>query len=266
MPLLAFDLAPAVFMDLMNRVSKPYLDKFVIVFIDDILIYSRNEKEHEEHLKTILKMWKKEELYAKFSKCEFWIHTMKFLGHVIDSSGIHVDPAKIEAVKNWASPTTPSEIRQFRCDDFVVYCDASINGFGAVLMQHMKLAILALSIGFDKSNPSSAYHPQTDGQSERTIQTLEDMLRACVIDFGNGWDRHLPLVEFSYNNSYHTSIKAAPFEALYGRKCRSPVCWAKVGEAQLTGPEIIHETTEKIFKIRDRTMLGVAKRIIFVLI
>ncbi|GJV32227.1 hypothetical protein Tco_1392627 [Tanacetum coccineum] len=99
---------------------------------------------------------------------------------------------------------------------------------------------------------STAYHPQTDGQSERTIQTLEDMLRACVIDFGNGWDNHLPLVEFSYNNSYHTSIKAAPFEALYGRKCRSPVCWAEVGEAQLTGPEIIHETTEKIFKIRDR--------------
>ncbi|GJS97358.1 putative reverse transcriptase domain-containing protein [Tanacetum coccineum] len=98
---------------------------------------------------------------------------------------------------------------------------------------------------------STAYHPQTDGQSERTIQPLEDMLRACVIDFGNGWDRHLPLVEFSYNNSYHTSIKVAPFEALYGRKCRSPACWAKVREAQLTGPEIIHETTENIFKIKD---------------
>ncbi|GKA19246.1 putative reverse transcriptase domain-containing protein [Tanacetum coccineum] len=105
--------APAVFMDLMNRVCKPYLDKFVIVFIDDILIYSHNEKEHEEHLKTILELLKKEELYAKFSKCEFWINTVKFLGHVIDSSGIHVDPAKIEAVKNWASPTTPSEIHQF---------------------------------------------------------------------------------------------------------------------------------------------------------
>ncbi|GJV27974.1 putative nucleotidyltransferase, ribonuclease H [Tanacetum coccineum] len=100
-------------MDLMNRVCKPYLDKFMIVFIDDILIYSRNEKEHEEHLKTILELLKKEELYAKFSKCEFWINTVKFLRHVIDSSGIHVDPAKIEAVKNWASPTTPSEIRQF---------------------------------------------------------------------------------------------------------------------------------------------------------
>ncbi|GKE52265.1 putative reverse transcriptase domain-containing protein [Tanacetum coccineum] len=78
------------------------------------------------------------------------------------------------------------------------------------------------------------------------------MLRACVIDFGKGWERHLPLVEFSYNNSYHASIKAAPFEALYGRKCRSPVCWAKVGDVQLTGPEIIHETTEKIVQIRQR--------------
>ncbi|GJU85466.1 putative reverse transcriptase domain-containing protein [Tanacetum coccineum] len=99
---------------------------------------------------------------------------------------------------------------------------------------------------------STAYHPQTDGQSERTIQTLEDMLRACVLDFGKSWDRHLPLVEFSYNNSYHTSIKAAPFEALYGRKCRSPVCWAEVGDAQLTGPAIIHETTEKIVQIKSR--------------
>ncbi|GJU74447.1 putative reverse transcriptase domain-containing protein [Tanacetum coccineum] len=89
--------APAVFMDLMNHVCKPYLDKFVIVFIDDILIYSRDKKEHEGHLKTILELLKKEELYAKFSKCEFWIHTEKFLGHVIDSSGIHVDPTKIEA-------------------------------------------------------------------------------------------------------------------------------------------------------------------------
>ncbi|GKD36482.1 putative reverse transcriptase domain-containing protein [Tanacetum coccineum] len=99
---------------------------------------------------------------------------------------------------------------------------------------------------------STAYHPETDGQSERTIQTLEDMLRACVIDFGKGWDKHLPLVEFSYNNSYHASIKAAPFEALYGRKCRSPVCWTEVGDSQLTGPKIIQETTEKIVQIRQR--------------
>ncbi|GJT51412.1 putative reverse transcriptase domain-containing protein [Tanacetum coccineum] len=99
---------------------------------------------------------------------------------------------------------------------------------------------------------STTYHPQTDGQSERTIQTLEDMLRACVIDFGKGWDRHLPLVEFSYNNSYHNSIKATPFEALYGQKCRSLIYWTEVGDAQLTGPEIIHETTEKIIQIKKR--------------
>nr|GFB93840.1 putative reverse transcriptase domain-containing protein [Tanacetum cinerariifolium] len=99
---------------------------------------------------------------------------------------------------------------------------------------------------------STAYHPETDGQSERTIQTLEDMLHACVLDFRKGWDKHLPLVEFSYNNSYHTSIKAAPFEALYGHKCRLPICWAEVGDRQLTGPEIIHETTKKIVQIKSR--------------
>ncbi|GJR94525.1 putative reverse transcriptase domain-containing protein [Tanacetum coccineum] len=99
---------------------------------------------------------------------------------------------------------------------------------------------------------STAYHPQTDGQSKRTIQTLKDMLRACAIDFGKGWVNHLPLVEFSYNNSYHASIKAAPFEALYGRKCRSPVCWTEVGEAQILGPELIQETTEKIVQIKQR--------------
>nr|GEX01155.1 putative reverse transcriptase domain-containing protein [Tanacetum cinerariifolium] len=96
---------------------------------------------------------------------------------------------------------------------------------------------------------STTYHIETDGQSERTIQTLADMLRACVIDFGKGWEKQLPLVEFSYNNSYHANIKAAPFEALYGQKCRSPICEAEVGDVQLTGPEIIHETTKKIVQI-----------------
>ncbi|KAD0111625.1 hypothetical protein E3N88_44775 [Mikania micrantha] len=99
---------------------------------------------------------------------------------------------------------------------------------------------------------STAYHPQTDGQTERTNQTLEDMLRSCVIDFGGSWDIHLPLVEFSYNNSYHTSIQCAPFEALYGRKCRSPICWSEVGESQIIGPEFIQETTDKIALIQER--------------
>ncbi|GKB75421.1 putative nucleotidyltransferase, ribonuclease H, partial [Tanacetum coccineum] len=193
--------APAVFMDLMNRVCKPYLDKFVIVFIDDILIYSKTKGEHSEHLKIILDLLKKEKLYAKFSKCDFWLESVQFLGHVINREGVHVDPAKIEAVKNWPVPKSPTEVRQFMglagyyrrfiegfsliakpltkltqknkrfewgadedeafqklkqdlCtapilalpegpDDFVVYCDASLKGYGAILMQRDKVIAYA---------------------------------------------------------------------------------------------------------------------------
>ncbi|GKB89156.1 putative reverse transcriptase domain-containing protein [Tanacetum coccineum] len=174
--------APAVFMDLMNRVCKPYLDRFVIVFIDDILIYSKSRKEHEGHLKLILRLLKKEELYAKFLKCEFWLSKVQFLGHVIDSEGIHVDPAKIEFIKDWASPKTPTRfsvfiglvgyyrrfilrekrqeglafqlLKQKLCsapilalpegsENFMVYCDASHKGLGAVLMQREKVIAYA---------------------------------------------------------------------------------------------------------------------------
>nr|GEX07023.1 hypothetical protein [Tanacetum cinerariifolium] len=203
-------------------------------------------------------------------------------------------------------------------ENFMVYCDASHKGLGAVLMQKEKLidyasrqlkvheknyTIHELKLGavvfalktwrrylygtkcvvftdhkslqhildqkelnmrqqrwlellsdYDctRLDMSTTYHPETDGQSERTIQTLDDMLRACVLNFGKGRDKHLPLVEFSYNNSYHTSLKAASFEALYGCKCRSPICWAEVGDRQLIGPKIIHETTEKIVQIKSR--------------
>nr|GEV33368.1 reverse transcriptase domain-containing protein [Tanacetum cinerariifolium] len=471
----------------------------MIVFIDDILIYSRNKEEHANHLRIILELIRKEKFYAKFSKCDFRISVVQFLRHIINNQGLHVDPAKIEAIKNWTSSTTPTEIHQFLGlvgyyrrfikdfskiakslteltqknkkyiwgedqesafqllkqklskapilalpkgnDDFVVYCDASHQGLGVVLTQREKaikeenikgetlrgmdktferrpdgtrciknqswLQLFAnlrdlimreshkskysIHPGYDKMyqnlkklywwpdmkaiiakyvskcltcyrvkaecqkpsgvlvqleismwkweritmdfvsklpktsnrhdtiwvivdrliksahfiptratdsmetltrlykkevisrhkvpisiisdhdshftsrfwqslqsalgtrlDMSTAYHPETDGQSERTIQTIEDMLRACVIDFGKGWERHLPLLEFSYNNSYHASIKATPFEALYGRKCRSLVCWAKVGDVQLTRPEIIPETTKKIVQIRQR--------------
>ncbi|GKF38690.1 putative reverse transcriptase domain-containing protein, partial [Tanacetum coccineum] len=99
---------------------------------------------------------------------------------------------------------------------------------------------------------STAYHPQTDGQSQRTIQTLEDMHKACVLDFGGSWDVHFSLVEFSYNNNYHSSVRCMPFGALYGRKCRSPIMWAKVSQGHLIGPELVQETTKKISKIKDR--------------
>ncbi|GJS30256.1 putative reverse transcriptase domain-containing protein [Tanacetum coccineum] len=136
-------------------------------------------------------------------------------------------------------------INEFIAEDWL--CQLALVSF---ISDHETLVDMkALGTRLDMS---TAYHPQTDGQSERTIQTLEDMLRACVMDFGGSWDTHLPLIEFSYNNSYHTSIKCAPFEALYGRKCRSPVIWTEVGESQLIGPEIVQETTEKIVQIKER--------------
>ncbi|GJS56801.1 putative reverse transcriptase domain-containing protein [Tanacetum coccineum] len=162
---------PAVIMDLMNRVCKPYLDKFVIVFIDDILVYSKGEEEHGKHLKIILELLKKERLYVKFLKCDFLVDSIQFMGHVIDRRGVHVDPAKIEAIKSWATPTTPTEknkkyewgkeeeeafltLKQKLCsapilafpegtEDFMVYCGASLKGYGAVLMQREKVIAYA---------------------------------------------------------------------------------------------------------------------------
>ncbi|GKA03142.1 putative reverse transcriptase domain-containing protein [Tanacetum coccineum] len=265
-------------MDLMNRVCKPYLDKFVIVFIDDILIYSKSKEDHE-------------------------LEEVRFLGHVVNNNDIHVDSSKIEAMKNWKVPKTPSEIRSFL--GLAVYCDTSNQGLGYVLMQRGKKErvkprrgrAMSMTIrssvtnkildaqgeastvenaivemlrdvrkiimdethasrylvhpGADKTyydlgdfgigdvakalgtrlDMSTAYHPQTDGQSEQTIQTLEDMLRACGIDFGSSWDTHLPLAE-------------------------SPVLWAEIGESRLIGPELVQETTDK--GVGDQVLLKVS--------
>ncbi|GJY26771.1 reverse transcriptase domain-containing protein [Tanacetum coccineum] len=428
--------ASTVFMDLINRVCRPYLDKFVIVFIDDILIYSKTQEEHVEHLRLVLGLLKKEKLYAKFSKCEFWLREVQFLGHVINGLAGYYR----RFIENFSKIAKSLTILTQKCktfdwgeeqelafqtlkdklcnapvlalpdgpEDFVVYCDASGIGLGCVLMQRGKVIAYAsrqlkiheknyttydlelvfnislkelnmrqrpwielfsdydceiryhpgkanvvadalrlqkgldemieqksdgtlyyldricvplkgkrywwpgmkrdiaeyvskcltclkvnaehqrpsgllqqpeipvwkwegIAMDFDykmdrlarlylneivarhgvpisiisdrivvshqeqsmqkalgtRLDMSTAYHPQTDGHSERTIQTLEDMLRACVLDFRGSWDVHLLLVEFSYNNSYHSSVRCAPFEALYDRKCRSPIMWAE---------------------------------------
>ncbi|KAL4018245.1 hypothetical protein IC575_021835 [Cucumis melo] len=580
--------APAVFMDLMNRVFREFLDTFVIVFIDDILIYSKTEAEHEEHLRIVLQTLRDNKLYAKFSKCEFWLKQVSFLGHVVSKAGVSVDSAKIEAVTDWTRPSTVSEVRSFlglagyyrrfvenfsriatpltqltrkgapfvwskACEDsfqnlkqklvtapvltvpdgsgsFVIYSDASKKGLGCVLMQQGKvvayasrqlksheqnypthdlelaavvfalkiwrhylygekiqiftdhkslkyfftqkelnmrqrrwlelvkdydceilyhpgkanvvadalsrkkrgLAEAGQTVGFSISSDggllferrlcvpsdsavktellseahsspffmhlgstkmyqdlkrvywwrnmkrevaefvsrclvcqqvkaprqkpagllqplsipewkwenvsmdfitglprtlrgftviwvvvdrltksahfvpgkstytaskwaqlymseivrlhgvpvsivsdrdarftfkfwkglqtalgtrldfSTAFHPQTDGQTERLNQVLEDMLRACALEFPGSWDSHLHLMEFAYNNSYQATIGMAPFEALYGKCCRSPVCWGEVGEQRLMGPELVQSTNEAIQKIRSR--------------
>lgn len=109
-------------------------------------------------------------------------------------------------------------------------------------------------------NLSIAFHPQTDGQAERTIQTLEDMLRACIIDFKGSWDDHLPLIEFAYNNSYHSSIQMAPYEALYGRKCRSPIGWFDVGETKLIGPDVIQQAVDKVKLIQERLLAAQSRQ------
>ncbi|KAI3827213.1 hypothetical protein L1987_01285 [Smallanthus sonchifolius] len=459
--------APTVFMYLMNTVCRPMLDKSVIVFIDDILIYSRNEEEHAQHLREVLNILRKEKLYAKFSKCAFWLREVQFMGHVINAEGILVDPAKVEAVMKWSPPKNPSEVRSFLglagyyirfihefskiatlltkltqknskyewnatqekafqimkerltqapvlqllegIEDFVVYSDASKLGLGCILMQRGKVIAYAsrqlktheanylthdlelaavdydceilyhpgkanvvadalsrkeehhpiwvkafklvitpdfmsqlrdaqiealkgenikkermagqekflekneykvktrfgrmwiprsairetyssekladlfikeivsrhgvpVSIVSDRDTRftshfwkkfheeigtklliSTAYHPQTDGQNERTIQNLEDMLRACIIDFGGSWDSHLPLAEFSYNNSYHSSIRMPPYEMPYGRRCRTPCLADETSHVPLEEIEVDDKLTyvEQPIKILD---------------
>ncbi|GJU06598.1 putative reverse transcriptase domain-containing protein [Tanacetum coccineum] len=328
--------APAVFMDLMNCVCKPYLDKCVIVFIDDILIYLNSKEEHKIHLKLILELLKKDKLFRKFLKCEFWLQEVRFLEHVVNNEGKANVVADALTKKEWMNPrrvramsmkihssikarileaqskaskdvNTPAEMlrgfdKQFKRKDdgdYILWKEfgqsrtpktlgiaLTARDFpSGTIREHYKMERFArlyinevverhgvpVSIIFDRDsrftsrfwqslqkalgtqlNMSTAYHPHIDGQNECTIQTLEDMLRACAIDFGGNWDTHLPLVEFSYNNSYHSSVKCAPFKSLYKRKCRTPIAWAEVGESKLNGTEIVQETTDKIVQIKER--------------
>ncbi|KAH9665582.1 Endonuclease [Citrus sinensis] len=478
--------APATFMDLMNRIFQPYLDQFVIVFIDEILIYFKSKEEHETHLRIVLETLREKKLYGKFKKCEFWLDRVMFLGHIVTKDGISaLQPKSRRFVKGFSSIAAPltnltKKNVKFNWDEaceksfqelkshlvtapiltlpskgggFVIYSDASRKGkanvvvdalnmkssgcmahlitmqshlvkdlrrCGIEVVTHGQADVLAhltvqptlidrvevaqkndielnkiredvskrhkprfrldngnalwlgqrlcvpadeelkclvcqqvkiehqrptgtlqtlpipqwkwehITMDFVSGLPrsrrgcdciwvivdrltksahflarkstdnvgqlarlfikeivrlhgvpvsivsdrdplftsrfwaslhkelgtklrfSTAFHPQTDGQSERTIQTLEDMLRACVLDLSGGWEEHLILIEFAYNNSFHSSIGMAPFEALYGRKCRSPICWDEVGERKLLGPELIQITIDKIKLIRGR--------------
>ncbi|GJW43939.1 putative reverse transcriptase domain-containing protein [Tanacetum coccineum] len=209
------------------------LSKFTLLaFIDDILIYSKNKQEHEEHLKIILELLKKEELYAKFSKCEFWIPKVQFLGHVIDSEGIHVDPAKIEAIKDWTSPKSPTEIRQFLARHVTKI--RSSNFWRSLQM----LWVLDLEYEYLPRVPST-----NNGQSERTIQTHRGIcceLVQSTLEKGLGFNQYAISRVLYITITITLASEPHHFDAaLYGRKCRSPVCWTEVGEAQILGPELI---------------------------
>nr|GEX78300.1 putative reverse transcriptase domain-containing protein [Tanacetum cinerariifolium] len=197
----------AVFMDLMNRICRLYLDKFVIVFIDDILVYSKTQEEHVEHLSDY--------------DYEIRYHLGKA---TVVADALRADKMYYDLRDRYLWPGMKKDIAEYSMQE-------------------------ALGTRLDMS---TAYHPQTDGQSERTIQTLKYMLRACVLDFGGNLDVYLSLVEFSYNNSYHSIVRCALFKALYGRKFHSPIMWAEVREGQLIGLKLVQETMEKISQIKDR--------------
>ncbi|GKB30532.1 putative reverse transcriptase domain-containing protein [Tanacetum coccineum] len=198
--------APAVFMDLINRVCKPYLDEFVIVFIDDILIYSKSKQEHEKHLKLILELLKKKELYAKFSKCQFCIPKVHFLGHVVNSQGIHVDPSKIESIKDWASPKTPTEICQFL--GLTGYYRRFIEGFSKIAKSMTKLT--QKKVKFDWGD-----------NEEKAFQLLKEKLcSAPILALPEGAENFIV-----YCNALHKGLGAVVFALkiwrhyLYGTKC-----------------------------------------------
>ncbi|CAA0824998.1 Uncharacterized mitochondrial protein AtMg00860, partial [Striga hermonthica] len=170
--------APAVFMDLMIRVFHPFLDQFVIVFIDDILIYSKSQKEHEEHLRAVLSTLRREKLYEKFSKCEFWLQRVAFLGHIITSAGIEVDPSKIAAVQNWSAPKNPSEVRSFL--GLAGYYHRFIEGFSKIALPLSQLT--RKSVKFEwKDHCESSFQELKRRLRTAPVLTIPDPSRSFTI-------------------------------------------------------------------------------------
>ncbi|GKA53585.1 putative reverse transcriptase domain-containing protein [Tanacetum coccineum] len=255
--------APAVFMDLMNRVCKPYHDKFVIVFINDILVYSKDEEEHGKHLKIILELLKKERLYAKFSKCDFWLgygvvlmQTEKVISYASRQLKVHEENytthdlelgAVVLAIRLWRHYLYGTK--------FVVFTDLKslqyiLNQKELNLRQRRWIELLS------NYDCKIRYHPGkanvvADALSRKERGSTEDEFRyEYRLPPSNGWSKR----EDNINAGRYVAIKAAPYEVLYGRKCRSPVCWSKVRDSQLTGPELICDTTEKILQIKNRLL------------
>nr|GEV17133.1 reverse transcriptase domain-containing protein [Tanacetum cinerariifolium] len=248
--------------DLMNRVCKSYLDKFVIVFIDDILIYSHNKEEHANHLRIILELLRKEKLYAKFSKCDFWISIVQFIRYLIDSQGLHVDPAKIEArFINDFSKIAKSLTELTQKNKKYFWGEDQETAFQLLKQKLYEALILALPEGNDDF---VVYYASYQG-SDKMYQDLKKLywwpnIKAIIVEYVGKCltcsrvkaKCQKPSCLLVQPKIPTWNIKATPFETLYGQKCRSPVYWAKVRDVQHKGPEIIHKTTENILQIRQR--------------
>nr|GEV44780.1 putative reverse transcriptase domain-containing protein [Tanacetum cinerariifolium] len=277
-----------VFMDLMNRVSKPYLDKFVIVFIDDILIYSKDEKENEEHLKAILELLKKEELYAKFSKCEFWIPKVQFLGHVNDRQGKanvvadalsrkEQEPLRVRALVMTISLDLPKQIlnaqtearkpENIKNEDVGGMLVENAKNPEAIREKKLKPRVdgtqclngrswlpcygdLWTMIMHESHKSKYSVHPDSDKmyQNMKKLYWWPNM----KADIATYVSKCLTCAKVKAKDQRPSGLLAAPFKALYGQKCHSPVCWTVVRETQILGPELIQETTEKIIQIKQR--------------
>ncbi|GJZ65541.1 retrovirus-related pol polyprotein from transposon TNT 1-94 [Tanacetum coccineum] len=218
--------APAVFMDLMNRVCKPYLGRFVIVFIDDILAYSKSKEEHEVHLKLVLESLRKEKLYAKFSKCEFWLEEVHFLGHVVNHN---------ECNGCGHTSSVLGTIRE-RIRSTITYGDI----------------VLAFPVEKDIATYVNNYNSKEWNSGDDQLR-LRWMIYLVVL--ADAAESVRDAIGFEYclaSSSGWTNIQCAPFEALYGRKCRSPVLWAEIGESSLTGLELVQETTDKVVLVKEK--------------